>query len=317
MRNLPPLNPTRAFEAAARHGSIRLAAEEMNVTPGAVSRQVKVLEDYLGVLLFRRTPSEIVLTAAGEQYFNAISPLLWGLADATVDLIGSKGLQVVHIRAYTTFAGKWLIPRLSRFSDVHPDIEIRLTTSLEAVDFERENVDAAIRLGDGDYPGFEVDRLVENYLAPLCTPEYADREQLRSGEDLAGKRLLHTLARPEDWRIWIETAGLKNKIDWYSGPKYASSMLAYQATLDHQGIMMAQKALFEDDLVKGKLVQPVGPTVTRGSFTYYLILPRNRLRSLAVRRFRDWLATECRAAAHEEAVVPAADRFPPRQVERT
>jgi LysR family glycine cleavage system transcriptional activator len=312
MKNLPPLNPLRAFEVAARQGSIRLAAEEMNVTPGAVSRQVKVLEDYLGVVLFRRSPSEIVLTAEGEQYFKAISPLLWGVADATVNLTGGRGIQVVHIRAYTTFAGKWLIPRLSRFSDMHPDIEIRLTTSLEAVDFERENVDAAIRLGDGDYPGFEVDRLIENNLAPLCSPEYAAREMLHSVEDLVGKRLLHTLVRPEDWRIWIESVGPRSRIDWYSGPKYASSILAYQAALDHQGIMMAQTALFEDDLLKGRLVQPVGPAVSRGNFTYYLILPRNRLRNPALRRFREWLVAECRAMSDQETVISAVDRLLPK-----
>lgn len=309
MKNLPPLNPLRAFEAAARHSSVRLAAEEMNVTPGAVSRQVKVLEDYLGVVLFRRLPSEITLTPEGEQYFQAISPLLWGLSDATVNLIGNKGVQIVHIRAYTTFAGKWLIPRLSSFADAHPNIEIRLTTSLEAVDFERENVDAAIRLGDGEYPGYEVDKLIENHLAPLCTPEYAEREQIHMAEDLVGKRLLHTLVRPDDWRIWIETVGLQGRLDWHVGPKYASSILAYHATLEHQGLMMAQKALFEEDLKKGRLIQPVGPTVTRGGFTYYLILRRNRLRNPALRRFRDWLVNECQSVQNDEPVIPAVPRY--------
>jgi LysR family transcriptional regulator, glycine cleavage system transcriptional activator len=308
MKNLPPLNPLRAFEAAARHSSVRLAADEMNVTPGAVSRQVRVLEDHLGVVLFRRSPSEITLTAEGEQYFKAISPLLWGLSDATVNLTGRKGVQIVHIRAYTTFAGKWLIPRLSRFADAHPNIELRLTTSLDAVDFQRENVDAAIRLGDGDYPQYEVDKLIENHLAPLCTPEYAEREQIRVAQDLEGKRLLHTLARPDDWRIWIETVGLQGRLDWHLGPKYASSILAYQAALEHQGLMMAQKALFEEDLRQGRLIQPVGPTVTRGKFTYYLILPRNRMRNPAMRRFREWLQNECEALQNDEPVIPTAPR---------
>lgn len=299
----------RAFEAAARHASIRLAADEMNVTPGAISRQVKALEDYLGVLLFRRSPGEIVLTAAGSQYFNAISPLIWGIADATVDLIGGKDQKIVHIRAYTTFAAKWLIPRLSRFSEAHPDIEIRLTTSLEAVDFERENVDAAIRLGEGEYPGLEVERLIENHLAPLCTPDYADREGLHEVGDLVGKRLLHTLARPEDWRVWLESVCTARQVDWYSGPKFASSILAYQACLEQQGVMMAQKSLFQEDLASGRLVQPIPLTVTRGNFTYYLVFPKNRLRNPAMRRFRDWLIQECREVFPTEPLIPAKERF--------
>lgn len=309
MHDLPPLNPLRAFEAAARHSSMRNAAEEMNVTAGAVSRQVKALEECLGVMLFRRTASEIVLTAEGERYFQSISPHLWALADATKQLIGSKGQEVVHIRAYTTFGGKWLIPKLSNFSDLHPGVEIRLTTSLEAVDFDREKVDAAIRLGDGGYPGLEVEKLIENHLAPLCTPEYVERHGLKAKEDLAGKKLLHTLARPEDWRVWVDTAGLGHLVDWYQGPKYASSMLAYQATLDHQGLMVAQKALFRDDLDAGRLVQPFGPTVTRGAFTYYLIYPRNRMRNPALRKFRTWLLQQCGAERNDEAVIPALTRF--------
>lgn len=309
MQNLPPLNPLRAFEAAARHSSMRNAAEEMNVTPGAVSRQVKALEDSLGVVLFRRTASEIFLTAEGEQYFESISPHLWALADATKQLAGGKGQEVVHIRAYTTFGGKWLIPRLSSFSDLHPGVEIRLTTSLEAVDFDRERVDAAIRLGDGDYPGLEVEKLIENQLAPLCSPEYAARHDLKAKEDLAGKKLLHTLARPEDWRVWIETVGLGQLVDWYHGPKYASSMLAYQAALDHQGLMMAQKSLFRDDLEAGRLVQPFGPTVNRGPFTYYLIYPRNRMRNPALRKFQSWLPQQCAAEKDDDEVLPALPRF--------
>lgn len=309
MRHLPPLNPLRAFEAAARHSSVRLAAEEMNVTPGAVSRQVKVLEDHLGVVLFRRAPSEIILTAEGEQYYNAISPLLWELSDATMHLTGSRERHVVHIRAYTTFAAKWLIPRLSRFNALYPNIEIRLTTSLEAVDFEREHVDAAIRLGEGNYPGLESDKLLENHIAPLCTPEYAETQGIKTAQDLVGKHLLHTLARPEDWRIWLETVGLLGRIDWRSGPKFASSILAYQAALENQGVMMAQKALFDEDLRKGRLIQPVGPTVSRGDFTYYLVLPRARLRNPALRKFRAWLLEICAMQTVDEPIVYAPPRY--------
>lgn len=293
MNNLPPLNPLRAFEAAARHMSIRRAAEEMNVTPGAVSRQVKVLEEHLGVRLFRRSPSEIYLTAEGEQYFQAISSHLHSLADATRTLVGRKGQEIVRIRGYTTFCGKWLIPRIASFNAENEQTELRLTTSLEAVDFERENIDAAIRLGDGNFAGMEVDRLFDNDLVPLCSPRFARANGLREGADLRNVRLLHTMARPDDWRIWIEAANLSSVIDPYAGSKFASSILAYQAALDGQGVMMAQRALFREDMEHGLLVQPFGPTVSRGSFTYYLVLPRNRLRNPAMRRFRTWLLEQC------------------------
>ena len=293
MKNLPPLNPLRAFEAAARHSSIRNAAQEMNVTPGAISRQVKVLENFLGIKLFRRLPGETKLTAEGQQYFERISPHIWALADATKMMIGCKGIEIVHIRAYTTLACMWLIPRLSDFAKQYPNIEIRLTTSLEAVDFESEQVDAAIRLGDGNHPGLVIDKLMVNHLVPLCTPEYAEKESLKSKEDLVGKHLLHSLARPEDWRIWIEEAGLQKEIDWYQGTKFTSSMLSYQATLNHQGIMMAQKALFDDDLICGRLIQPFGPTVKRENFTYHLLYPSSRLRSNSFRNFQAWLKEKC------------------------
>jgi LysR family glycine cleavage system transcriptional activator len=293
MNDLPPLNPLRAFEAAARHRSIRRAAEEMCVTPGAVSRQIKVLEEHLGIRLFRRSPSEISLTAEGERYFVAISSHFESLAEATRTLVGRKGQDVVRIRAYTTFSGKWLIPRIASFNAENPQTELRLTTSLEAVDFDRENVDAAIRLCDGHFPGLEVERLFDNELAPLCASQFAWKNNLCESADLCKVRLLHTMARPDDWRIWIEAAGLAGIVDSYVGAKFESSILAYHATLEGQGVMLAPKALFREDLERGLLIQPFGPTVSRGNFTYYLVFPRNRLRNPAMRRFRVWLSEQC------------------------
>jgi DNA-binding transcriptional LysR family regulator len=151
MDNLPPLNALRAFEAAGRLQSIRRAADELLVTPGAVSRQVQRLETYLGVRLFRRDPREIVLTTEGEQYLAGISRQLDGIREETQKLTGRKTVEILRVRAYTTFAMKWLIPRLSSFHATNPTTEVRLTTSNETVDFDRENVDGAIRLGDGNW----------------------------------------------------------------------------------------------------------------------------------------------------------------------
>ncbi|WP_291159017.1 LysR substrate-binding domain-containing protein [Hyphomicrobium sp.] len=289
MRTLPPLNPLRAFEAAARHKSIRKAAEELGVTSGAVSRQVKVLEEFLGIAMFRRSPSEVILTAEGEQYFQIVTVHLHALAEGTNILTGYKDEQIVRIRAYTTFAAKWLIPRTKSFYLENPNTELRLTTSLEGVDFERENIDAAIRLCDGSYPGCEIDRLVANDLTPLCSPQYAAEHGLRTGRDLARVRFLHTVARPDDWRLWIEAAGLTGVVDAHGGPKFASSLLAYQAAMGNQGVLLGPIALFRDDIQQGTLVQVCDPVVSRGNFTYYFVYPRSRLRNPALRRFRSWL----------------------------
>lgn len=264
------------------------------MTPGAVSRQVQLLEDHLGMKLFRREPRAILLTAAGEQYFSAITVHFEGIHDATEKLTGVRSREVLKIRAYTTFAMKWLIPRLSSFQSLHPNMEVRITTSLEAVDFEHEDVDGAIRLGDGNWPGYEVDRLVRNELSPVCSPAYRDRANLRSGPDLKDLPLLHSLARPDDWMLWLKSANLDG-IDPYAGAKYASSVLAYQAALEGQGVAMAQRVLVSDDLAAGRLIEPLGMVLDRGEFTYYLVYPRNRSRNPAFRQFRAWLIEQAQA----------------------
>lgn len=304
MDTLPPLNPLRAFEAAGRLQSIRRAADELLVTPGAVSRQVQRLETFLGVRLFRRDPREIVLTSEGEQYLAAITRHLDGIREETQKLTGRKMVEILRVRAYTTFSMKWLIPRLSSFHELNPTTEVRLTTSNETVDFERENVDGAIRLGDGNWPGVEVDRVMKNELLPLCTPAFQARHALKAVDDLGHVPLLHSLVRPDDWRYWLEAAGGQS-IDPYAGPKYASSTLAYQATLEGQGVMIAQKALFLDDLRSGRLVAPFDRALDRGDFTYYFLYPRNRLRNPAFRRFRVWLLEQAEIAGHAtEPVKP-------------
>ncbi|HVY56394.1 MAG TPA: transcriptional regulator GcvA [Xanthobacteraceae bacterium] len=294
MDRLPPLNPLRAFEAAGRLKSIRRAAAELSVTPAAVSRQVQALEAHLGTRLFRRAPRAIALTGPGEQYLAAITQHLDGIREATLKLTGRAVRDVVKIRAYTTIAMKWLVPRLSAFQAANKGIEVRLSTSLEDVDFEREDVDGAIRLGDGHWPGFEVDRLIDNLMIPVCSPAFRRRAALKRKEDIVGQPLLHSLARPDDWLHWLKAAGMTT-VDPYAGPKFASSVLAYEAAVSGQGISIAPKLFVTDDLKHKRLVQPFGPVLDRGHFTYYLVYPRNRLRNPGFRAFRDWLLKEARS----------------------
>jgi LysR family transcriptional regulator, glycine cleavage system transcriptional activator len=292
MDGLPPLNPLRAFEATGRLRSIRRAADELCVTAGAVSRQVQSLEAFLGVKLFRREPRSVALTANGEQYLAAVSEHLEGIRQATVRITGGHDKEILKIRAYTTFAMRWLIPRLSQFHKLNPVVEVRLTTSLEAVDFSYEDVDCAIRLGGGRWPGVNAERLIPNELLPVCSPGYRQALTLEGLDDLQRATLLHSLARADDWPLWFKAAGLPTAQS-QAGPKYESSVLTYQAALDGQGLAIAQHAFVAEDLKAGRLMQPFGPVLDRGNFTYYLIYPENRLRKPAFRQFRAWLKEAC------------------------
>lgn len=304
MDGLPPLYSLRAFEAAGRLQSIRRAADELCVTAGAVSRQVQSLETFLGVKLFRRAPREIVLTAEGERYLAAVAEHLDGIRQATEAITGKRTVEVIRVRAYTTFAMKWLIPRLRSFQADDPSVEVRLETSNENVDFDREAVDCAIRLGDEAWVGVERDRIFDNILVPLCSPSFLEQNPLESIDDLSSVRLLHSIVRPDDWRYWLDSAGA-NAIDAYAGDKFASSTLAYQATLEGFGIMMAQRELFAEDLRSGRLVQPFSFALDRGDFTYYLIYPRDRLRKPAFRRFRAWVLNEMEREAASGPAGPS------------
>lgn len=288
---LPPLNPLRAFVCAGRLLNIRKAASELNVTPGAVSRQVKVLEAHLGLKLFRRSANSLTLTSVGERYLEDVTLHMDAIADATRKITGRVEKDVLRIRAYTTFAMRWLIPRLNGFHASHPSVEVQLTTSLEAIDFEREHVDGAIRLGDGEFPGLVADKLVDNELVPVCSPGLAASAGLKEPADLARVPLLHSLARLEDWRLWAQSAGLDPALG-QGGPKFQSSVLSYEAAALGQGVAIAQKVLVLRELANGTLVVPFGPACDRGRFTYYLVFPRRRLQKPAFRDFRHWLLAE-------------------------
>ncbi|MDB5577632.1 MAG: transcriptional regulator, LysR family [Bradyrhizobium sp.] len=304
MEGLPPLYSLRAFEAAGRHQSIRRAAVELNVTPGAVSRQVQGLETFLGVKLFRREPREIVLTAEGERYLATIAQSLDAIREATQKLTGKRTVEIVRVRAYTTFAMKWLIPRLNSFHIENPSVEVQLETSNENVDFEREGVDCAVRLGDGGWGDVEKDRVIANVLVPLCSPAFVERNAINQIEDLSAVRLLHSIVRIDDWKQWLTAAG-NHTVAPYAGDKFASSTLAYQATLEGFGIMVAQKALFLEDIRSGRLVSPFDFELDMKDFTYYLIYPRDRLRKPAFRHFREWILKQANAAQAAEATASA------------
>lgn len=290
MDRLPPLNALRAFEAVARRLSITVAAEELHVTPGAVSRQIRTLEDALGIPLLVRGHRQISLTRAGEDYYRAVTKSMDGLREATMRITRRKKRAQLKVRAYTTFAMRWLIPRLSSFHAANTGIEVLLTASLEPVDFRKEDIDGAIRLGDGKWNGTKAYRLVSNVLVPVCSPELA--KKVRKPTDLQRQVLLHSIARPDDWAHWLAAAAADQAVDPHSGMTYQSSAMAYAAALERQGFAIAQQFLVADDLAAGRLVAPFRQTVDMGDFTYYLLTPADREESASMTTFRKWLLAQ-------------------------
>lgn len=290
---LPPLNPLRTFASAARHLSFVHAAEELNVTPGAVSRQVKALEDWLGLALFRRGHRQVTLTEAGRGYLADVADPLQRIAAATARLRRQDAERALAICCYPTFALRWLVPRWSRFYDRHPDIDLQLTTSLQPVDFARDGFDAAMLVGEGasTWPGLTAVHLFDVELFPVCSPALCEGvKALRQLADLARHTLLHGAPRPDDWPRWLETAGISS-VDPATGITFDSLNLSLQAAIEGLGVAIAVGALVRDDLAAGRLVQPFGP-VRRSGRPFHLVYPPQRAHDRRLRAFIDWLRDE-------------------------
>jgi LysR family glycine cleavage system transcriptional activator len=297
MRDLPPLNALRAFVFAARHMSATKAAAELHVTLGAVSHQLRALEEFLGVDLFVRGHRQLALTEAGERYFREASAALDAIVAATNALKNPGHKDILRVRAYTTFSLHWLIPRLSGFYQQNKSVELMLSTGVEAVDFSRERLDFAIRLGNGAWPGAIAERLIPNVLAPVCSPLLLERgPEVNEPADLQKHVLLQSIypERRDDWSEWLEAQGVQFAED-FSFLYFESSALSYQAAIEGQGFAMAQLALVQQEIAAGRLVCPIEQYLDKGDFTYYLLYPENRRLTPQMKRFRDWLRTECEA----------------------
>ena len=295
-RRLPPLNALRAFEAAARHLSFAKAAAELHVTPAAISHQIKALEAHLGLALFRRLNKAVLLTEAGQRCLSGVREGFDRLAEAMERVTVQDTSGPLTVSAAPSFAGKWLVPRLDRFREAYPDIEIRIDASNECVDFARDDVDVGIRYGSGDYPGLRVERLLAAEISPVCGPCLLEgRPPLRTPDDLRGHTLLHgewatREATWPDWRMWLLAAGARD-IDPTRGPKFSQSNLAIQAAIEGHGLALADQALVADDLAAGRLVKPFALSLST-NFAYYLVCPEFTADRPKIAAFREWLFTE-------------------------
>ncbi|THD52264.1 transcriptional regulator GcvA [Phenylobacterium sp.] len=303
-RRLPPLNALRAFEAAARHLNFSRAADELSVTPGAVSQQIQNLEDYVGAALFKRTPKGLLLTDAAQTALPALREAFDRLAEAASLLTAAVDGRRLTLTAPPSFAAKWLVPRLGAFEQAHPLVDVWLSAAIELVDLQAGEVDVAIRYGAGRYPGLEVKRLFSETVIPVASPEHLAGKPLTTPADLANHILLHD-GSPDlddscpDWSMWLAARGLKT-IDGMRGPRFNQSSLVIEAAVNGRGVALAKRTLAQADLEAGRLIAPL-QIATAVDFAYYLVHPKAKGRLPQVKAFVSWI--EAQAEAHEAALL--------------
>jgi LysR family glycine cleavage system transcriptional activator len=286
MRKLPSLNAARAFECAGRHLSFQQAAEELHVTPSAVSHQVKLLESDLGVQLFDRFTRRVELTPAGRQYLMGLSEALDMIDESTRRVRAAHDERVLTLAVAPSFATAWLVPHLLDFQERYPDIQVRLASSLRVPDFHGSDVDLALLLGPGDWRGLYSERLTRDDLIVLCAPSVA--EELHEPDDLARVSFIRILARPGQWRSWLHANGLDHIDPRARGIVIDSTSLGLEAAVSGLGVVLADRGLASLHVAQGHLVMPFEMEVEteRG---YHLVCPRSHLQRPAATVFVRWL----------------------------
>lgn len=302
MRELPSLNALRAFEAVARHMSFQRAADELAVTPTAISHQIKHLEESLGLSLFRRRPRPLLLTDAGQQLYPVLRDGFDTFAATIAHLQHDKTTTELTVTAINDFASKWLVPRLPKFQCAYPDIDLRLQTSVVVVDLKARTADMAIRYGRGNYPGLVSKKLFSDRFIPICSPQLIKGDHpLQAPQDLAHHTLLHcewvNYDGPDEptWQKWLQAAGVTT-IDPKRGLKFTGESLAIQAAINAQGVALCSSLHAADDLARGLLVQPFD--IVLPGFSFYAVHLKDHPKAAQILNFVHWL--ESMAATESE-----------------
>lgn len=290
MRNAPPLNALRAFEAAARHLSFKRAADELCITHGAVSRHIMKLEEHVGTKLFARHNRRVELTAEGARYNLQIRDAFRRIHEATAEMVASANRKSLKLKVPPTFAIRWLVPRLARFQARWPDVAVHISTPYDP-NVERD-FDMAVYYGAPNFPdGIACERLFAEFLMPVLSPALARiSPPLRTPRDLERCVLLHSMVRMNDWRQWLRATGADH-VDPESGLRFENSGLVYQGVAEGLGVAIAQFAFVTDDIATGRLVAPF-PEYVKNEIGYYLVYPRERLRRPNAESFRAWILEE-------------------------
>lgn len=296
-RDLPPLNALRAFESAAQHLNFTKASEELFVTQGAVSRQIKRLEQDLGYPLFRRDGPKIELTPIGAAYRDAVVEGLSVIRRGTAKVRRQSARPTLTVSVLPSFATMWLVPRVARFHAEHPHLELRLDCSYDVVDFHRApDIDAAIRFGRGNWPGVHADCLFSCEVFPVCSPALlGGNGPFRSKHEILDYPLIHATEPMDDWERWFAAAGLELP---RQGPttRYSDFMALQQAAIEGQGIALARGLLAEPDLRSGRLIRPIDISI-RSRSSYYFVCPPSMQDSDTVGTFYRWLKRESESTA--------------------
>lgn len=309
MRTLPPLNALRAFESAARHLSMSRAADELHVTPAAISHQVKGLEEYLGVQLFHRQQRGLALTETGAAYLPGLREGFAKLLAATQALYDSESTGPLTVSVTPTFAAKWLVHRLEKFTNLHPEIQVMLVATSLKVRFEMGEADVAVRYGPGNYAGCRVDKMFEEEVYAVCAPALMNGENpIREPRDLLSHTLLHPVQQDIDdsfptWEMWLRGHGVRTQGP-IPGPNISPHWMLVEAAVNGQGVALVKASVAERDLETGRLVRPFAETIPV-AHAYWLISPEETADKPKVKAFREWIMAEAREHAEHHAELEA------------
>lgn len=303
-RRLPPLTAVRAFEAAARHGGFQRAGEELHVSAGAVAHQIKQLESWLGVALFQRLARGVVLTTAGRSYAESLRPLLNGLADVSEALRRHGDERVVTVTSVPSLVARWLMPRLGDLRERHPEIDLRVLASIHTVDFLRDGVDVAIRLGTGPYPGLKAEPLMEQWYCAVASPAFRDAApDIRTPADLLRYPLLHDEAEMRisdevNWSRWFQECGVA--YSGGTGSSFSHTYLTLEAAASGQGVAIAPELLIAAELRSGRLVR-LFPHRVLSPYRYHLLRSPEADTRKSVQAFCNWIRDQVRQDEHATA----------------
>ena len=292
LHRLPSLDALRVFEAAARHLSFTQAADELNVTQAAVSQRIRSLEESLGVPLFKRLNRALLLSDDGQALYQPVRDALDQMMGAVESLRAGDATGVLTVTTMDSFAATWLVPRLKRFRDAHPEIDVRISTSDTLLDLTREDMDMGVRYGRADWPNLDVVRLMTEEVFPVCSPALLERgPPLEKPSDLARHTLLHDNLH-ENWRMWLLAAGAP-EVDATRGPGYYRSNLVIQAAVAGEGVALGRSVLVADELASGRLIKPFDVSLPV-EFAHYVVSPQATRDQPKIKAFREWLLQEAR-----------------------
>lgn len=284
---LPPLNALRAFESSARHLSFTKAADELFVTQAAVSHQIKLLEEHLSIKLFMRKNRALLLTEEGQSYFLDIKDVFTSVLDATERLLARGAKGAITLSLPPSFAIHWLVPRLSTFNELHPDIDVRIKAVDQTDGLLTEDVDVAIYYGRGQWAKVQADKLHTEYLTPVCSPlVFNGHKPLKTPADLVHHTLLHDSSR-KDWQRWCKQVNVQ-AVNVNHGPIFSHSSMVLQAAIHGQGLALAHNILAKPDIDAGRLICPF-PDVLINRSSYYLVCRENQADIGKIAAFRQWM----------------------------